>query len=94
MQTINPIAVCSPYLTVFGLLRDQSESLEETSWEKFGPHSVPKYFAEGIHALRQHLVRLEDPSKPYTPGDENRLWFMVESLIQARRLIEDTRSEA
>jgi hypothetical protein len=92
METMNRIAVCSPYVRSFGLLRDAPSPSKE--WESFSPESVPEYFTDGVQALRQHLIRLEDISKPYTAADETRLWFMVESLIQARRLIEETRLDS
>ncbi len=94
MKTMNRgdrVAVCSPYRVAFGLIRESS--LEDSSWEQFGVDSLPTYFTDGIEALRAHLLRLEDPTKLYSVADENRLWFMVESLIQARRVIEDNRSE-
>jgi hypothetical protein len=96
MKTMNRIAVCSPYTRALGftkgaLLRDKP--LEKITWEKFGAESVPQYFTDGIRALRMHLTHLEDTSRPYGTADETRLWFMVESLIQARRLIEETKNE-
>lgn len=84
----NRVAVCSPYMRPLQFVRETATGADDSSWEHFGMHSLPTYFTDGVHALREHLTLLEDATKPYTIADENRFWFMVESLIQARRLIE------
>lgn len=72
------------------MIRDAARS---ESWEKFDADSLPEYFTDGIKALRAHVDKLTDFSKPRRVEEDKSLWFMVESLIQARHLIDDMHSK-
>jgi hypothetical protein len=78
----------SSYKNSFSLLRDVPDSFD-SGWESFTADSLPMYFSHGIDLLHKNIGQLEDIIQPYTEADEKSLLFMVESLIQARRLIED-----
>jgi len=80
--------ISSPYTSRFGILRDASE-ITETSWESFGVDSLSAYFASGMQMLHNNLGHLEDLLQTYSEADGKNLLFMVESLIQARHLIDD-----
>jgi hypothetical protein len=78
------------YFPLYLVLRDK----DDMSWEEFNAQSLPTYFQEGLIALRAHVDRLEDLSNPHTVQDDKNLWFMVESLLQARHLIDDLRHKS
>lgn len=70
------------------LLRDAPETLE-ASWEAFDASSLSMYFSRGVHLLHKNIAQLQDLLQTYSENDEKELLFMVESLIQARRLIDE-----
>ena len=72
-----------------GLFRDSHHAPPDASWESFNEHSLEQYFADGTHALHLRFQRLEDMSKSFTEADERHLWFMLESLIHVRHLLEE-----
>lgn len=104
MKTSNPITESVPYhmtfrsqfisassrQSVLSMIRDASRS--DSSWENFDSDSLPEYFTDGIKALRAHIEKLSDLSTPRRTEEDKNLWFMVESLIQARHLIEEMRA--
>lgn len=75
----------------YGILRDAPAN---DSWETFDDASLPAYFANGIQMLQKNIDRLQDLSVAYAEADKKNLSFMIESLLQTRRLIEDIRSSS
>ncbi len=79
---------CSPAFRVLHMINDAARA-DDDSWEEFDADSVPEYFTDGIRALRLHIDKLSDLTRPRLPEEDKNLWFMVEALIQARHLIDD-----
>jgi hypothetical protein len=82
---------CSPYVSYFGLLRDVSR---EQAWEMFGAPSVPAYFARGVQKFAMSFNEFANLDMLVKEESEKQLLFMLESLIQARQLIREIRSES
>lgn len=59
------------------------------AWEEFDTVDLAPYFWEGLGKLREEIRVLENPLRRYTEDDQKRLSFMVESLIQVRRLMDE-----
>lgn len=59
------------------------------AWEEFDTVDLAPHFWEGLGKLREEIRVLENPLRRYTEEDQKRLSFMVESLIQVRRLMDE-----
>lgn len=64
---------------------------DRSSWENFEPSDLPEYLAEGAEKASAHLERIAYLDHPYTSQDELNLRFMVEALLQARRVADESR---
>ena len=89
-QTSDPSRISSPRSPRLMLLHDAPNETE-VSWESFDANSVTAYFSRGINLLHKNIAQLQDRLQSYSEQDEKDLLFMAESLIQARRLIEEVR---
>lgn len=83
---------CSSSTSVLSFIRDAAARNE--SWETFNADSLPDYFKDGLQALRTHVDKLADLSRPRKAEEDKNLWFMVESLIQARHLLDEMRADS
>lgn len=75
--------VCSPRAAMQFYVHDRS------SWENFEPADLAEYLAEGTEKASAHLERIAYLDHPYTVQDEQNLRFMVEALLQARRVADE-----
>jgi hypothetical protein len=82
--------ICSPHVQYFGLLND---SEREEAWEIFGTPDLPAYFRGGLQKFRLSLNAFSDLDKAVSEEAEKELLFMLESLLQARRLMMEVQSE-
>lgn len=64
-------------------------SFDGRPWEEFDTVDLAPYFWEGLTKLRKEIQVLENPLRRYSDEDQKRLEFMVDSLIQVRRLMDD-----
>ncbi len=74
---------CSPFAKSFWFVFDAA------AWEEFDTVDLAPYFWDGLKKLRGEIAILENPLRSYTDEDQKRLTFMVESLLQVRRLMDD-----
>jgi len=82
------VAICSPYARSIKLAKEVSLA-DETGWETFDERALKRYFANGLQLVRRRLRDIEDLSVPLHSTDERMLTSMMESLIQARYLLEE-----
>jgi len=61
----------------------------DAAWEEFDTVDLAPYFWDGLTKLRKEISILENPLRPYTNEDQKRFTFMVESLLQVRKLMDD-----
>ena len=62
---------------------------DRSTWENFEPADLAEYLAEGTEKAAAHLERIAYLDHPYTVQDEQNLRFMVEALLQARRVADE-----
>lgn len=69
---------------VLSVLRDQP-----TTWEDFSDNRVPIYLRHGLALMRARLNRLGDMNRRFSQEDVHTVQFMLDSLIQARQLLDE-----
>ncbi len=76
--------VCGTYPAAHQCARDRAH------WETFEGTDLPEYLSEGVVKVSKNLEKVADLQSAYTHEDEQHLLFMVEALLQARQVIDDT----
>lgn len=59
------------------------------SWEFFSIAQLPKYIEDNLEGFQAYLEKLSDLSEPVNEQQEKELYFMLESLLQAKRLLQE-----
>ncbi|HUZ92785.1 MAG TPA: hypothetical protein VNG29_02175 [Candidatus Paceibacterota bacterium] len=78
---------CTVACGVFGgmLLRD--EFAKSGRWEDFGEQDLDAYFNGGYATLLSRLEAFRDLPRPLTAEENKELRFMLEALIEAKRVL-------
>lgn len=62
---------------------------DSVSWERFDVGQLPVYFKENLDQFQDCLDELADSSAILNSQQEKELYFMLESLIQTKRFLQD-----
>lgn len=63
---------------------------DRSHWETFDATDLSSYLADGVEKASAHLERIAYLDHPYTVEDEQNLVFMVDALLQARHVADDS----
>lgn len=62
------------------LIRDSCE------WERFGLGDLRAYFNDAYKIFSRELEKFQDIERPLTEKEEHRLYFMMDSLMHAKKV--------
>lgn len=63
---------------------------DSAAWETFDASDLTEYLFDGAAKAAAHIERIAYLDHPYTKQDEKSLTFMVDALLHARRVADET----
>ena len=60
------------------------------AWEFFNVTQLPSYIQRNLERFRRSLNEITDIDQIITSEQEKELYFMLDSLLQAKRLLQET----